>query len=440
MKANKTMWMAAVAAGMVAVAAWGEPPAGTQPQPQPPQGAAIGERLAARETVAAAKARMGKAPALQGKSLTLLPVHGDADGYLESLLLDAMVQSGLTAVIPNDTADERFKRILKEIKWDEAQKRLETVDPATIDELGRLLSTQVLLEGRLMKSRRPVPADRRGRPMGWAGVDGAGAVEMELHLFAYEIATKKYAWSAVVWASEPEPPQPPAGQGGQVPGGERGVVVDVKEARVPLNTGVKVVAGAGSDLEAGLVETYARGRLADEGYRVGSGKDDDLTLTLETSCELFSELGNYRIYEGTLKARLELKGGEARTLGEASFPARGVRGLGEAQAHRNLADDMDAQLAGWLRRTLNPEAMEFTAARVGLTFAAPIETAEDFKAIETIQKGFEGLPGVRSAALFDQDNETGRVAWTIVYERAKLPTGPWNALLAANPALLDQLK
>lgn len=429
MMTNKSGWMAAALVALVAVSA--------------ARGVTPGERATARVVTEAVKARMAGAEALQGKALTLLPVRGDTDGYLDSLLLDAMVQAGLTTVIPNDERDVRFKRILKEIAWDEQQTRLATIDPSTIDELGHLLSTQVLLEGRLMKNRLPVVPDKRGRPTGWAGADGQGAVEMELHLFAYEILTKRYVWTAVITAVEP-PPYVPDGQPGPHGQGnarESSIGWSLEEALVPLNVGVKVTAGKGSDMEADLVDTYARGRLADQGYRVSSGKPDDLTLSLETSCELFDQKWNqYLVYQGTLKATLAVTGSDARELGSASFAARGARGLGEAQAHRNLADDMDAQLGGWLKRTLNPEAVDTAAVRLKLALAGPIETKEDFKAIEDIQKGLAGLPGVRSARVEAQDNARGTLEFLVVFERSQSPAGVWNELWATHPKLLDALK
>ena len=85
---------------------------------------------------------------LDGKAITILPIKGDQDGYFERLLIGAFVKAGKTCVVGNDEkGDVRFKRILGEIKWDERQTTLKSVDPATIDVLGRLKSTQMLIEG-----------------------------------------------------------------------------------------------------------------------------------------------------------------------------------------------------------------------------------------------------------------------------------------------------
>ena len=428
MNTTKNGWMAAALVALAVAAA------------APSQAFTRGERTTAGTAADEVRTRMTTATALQGKAVTLLPVHGDEDGYLEARLLDAGIQAGLNMVIANDTTDARFKRILKEIGWDEDQKRLETVDPDTIDELGHLLSTQVLLEGRVTKGRRPVETDRKGRPTGFAGEDGQGAVEMEVQLFAYEIRTKRYSWSAILTAVEqpaplPPPPPPP-------PPPTNGVAIQKIQPVVtsyPLNVGLEVRSAPGAEREAELLETYAKGRLSSQGFRVGSGKDDDLTLKLEPTCEVFDQAGDYWVYAGELKASLAVHGGSARLLGETSFASRGVRALGEVQAHRNLADDMEAQLSGWMKRTLDADAIGFAAVRIDFTLSQPVETDEEYAAIDELQKGLAGLPGVRSARLVDQDNAAGTVAFKVVYEPELLPTGPWNKLYAEHPELLDYL-
>lgn len=426
MKTKRNGWMAAGLAALVAVAA-------TQAL-----GFTRGERQTARIAADEARGRLAGAAALAGKAVTLLPVHGDEDAYFETALLDAAIQAGVNMVVANDTQDARFKRILKEIRWDEEQKRLETVDPSTIDELGRLLSTQVLLEGRLSKGRLPVPADRKGRAVGFPGADGQGRVELEVQLLAYEIATKRYVWSAILTVLEPEPPQPanPDRQGGPAPFDQG----HVAEVQIPLNVGVKVVAEKGAEMEADLLETWAHGRLADLGYRPGSGEKDDLVLTLRAGCEEFDRTGNYVVYDGSVKAVLAVKAGTPRELGATSIPARGKRGLGETQAHRNLAEEMEGQLGPWLKRELDADMVDFAAVRVRLVLADPIEMAGDFKAIDRFQKAFMDLDGVRSARLESQDNAAGVLEFDVAYERSKLPTGVVNALFAAHPELLKHLK
>ena len=144
------------------------------------------ERDIVRKAVSAARERLRTASALDGKAVTLLPVKGDDDsGFAGQLLMTALVEAGKTCVISNDEKnDERFKRILQEIKWDERQTTLKSIDPATADELGRLKSTQILLEARFDIVRR----GRKQRPVA------------ELGLLAYSVATKQFVWAADVAA------------------------------------------------------------------------------------------------------------------------------------------------------------------------------------------------------------------------------------------------
>lgn len=420
MKTTKTGWMMAAAlAALVAAAV-------------PAWAVSFAERDVAKKAVGEAQAELAGAEILRGKAITLLPVHGDEEGYLEELLLHSMVKSGLTAVIPNDERDARFRRILKEIRWDEEQMRLETVDPETIDELGHLLSTQVLLEGRLMKSRLPVMRDRKGRPVGWAGADGAGAVEMELHLFAYEIRTKRYVWSMVAAAKE-EPAGPDGGPE------ERGPSFRwfVDETAVPLNAGVKVENRGGAGRVADELETWIAGRLADLGYRLETGKDDDLTLTLEVESEVYDRTGEYETHRGELKATLEARGTESRLLGTQGFNAKGKPGEGAAGA-RNLAYDLEEQLGAWLKRTLDPDALGFAAVRMDFMLASPVETGGDYEALEAIRKAIAEMDGVRWVELAAQDNGAGMVSYKVLYDTAAYPGGLANALFAEHAELLDK--
>lgn len=420
MNTIKNGWMAAALVALAAAAA------------VPARAFTRGERLVAGIAAEEAKGRFAGAGALQDKAVTLLPVHGDEDGYLEARLLDAGIQGGLKMVVANDANDARFRRILEEIRWDEDQMRLETVNPDTIDELGHLLSTQVLLESRATKGRLPVHHDRFGKPAGAAGADGEGLAEMEVQLLAYEIKTKRYVWSAIVDATEPS---------GKKEEGSDEYLIQPAETQWPLNAGVEVAAGAGADREADLLDAYARGRLADLGYRVDSGAEqDDLTLKLEPTCGLFDHTGGWWVYEGELKVSLAVHGGEGRLLGETSLASRGARGLGEVQAHRNLADDMEAQLSGWMKRTLDSGAIGFEAVALEFMLGTPTDRAWDSKTIDSLQKKLAGLDGVRSVRLAEQSEKDGRAVFRVVYERAKMPTGVWNALLAAHPDVVEQLR
>ena len=401
----KKAWMAvaALAAGLAA-AAWGADK----------NAADEGYRAAVERAAGAARTALETAPFDGSATVAILPVHGDEGGWVSELLKIALSDAGKACV--QLEGDPMWEEIGRQLVWNERSEDI--LDPATVDLISRktLMSAKVLMTGRVRKT-----TSRSGRP---------GA---ELSLHATEVATARHIWGGVFRSG-------PGGAFGTSEKAEEGSSLAVSEALVPLNVGLAVKAGQDADMEADLVETYARGRLADLGYRVASGKADDLTLALETTCEPFDQTGNYWVFEGTLKASVAVHGGDARELGATTIASRGARGLGAAQAHRNLADEMEAQLGAWLKRTLDPEAVSFAAARLTLALAEPIELAEDYKAIDEIQKALAGLDGVRSARVDAQDNRKGTVEFVVVHERAKLPTGVWNALWAAHPEWLDLLK
>ena len=370
-----------------------------------PFGAA--EKAVLRDIARQAEAKMKEAAALEGKAVTLLPVHGDEDGYMERLLIGAVVSSGRTGVISNDEKnDERFKRILADIKWDAAQLRLSSVDPSTIDELGRLKSTQILMEARLDLTRATTNE--------YGEAKGASA---ELNLLAYAVATKQYVWNANI-VKEPEAPPPPPELPKQI----------ASAAVAPLHVAVETKADKDAERVSGLVETSVRGMLAQLGYIVDGNRKPDVVVSLETSRETFDHTGGWFVYDGTLKIKANVPGAEARLLGETSIAGRGARGLGETQADRNLSDALGEQAMGWLKRTLKSDAVGFEA----LVFS--VYTLDAAHA-EKIRAAAAAMDGTRVATTEAADEANGWTTFRAVYEKAKFPGGFAAMLFAANPEL-----
>lgn len=282
-------------------------------------GAALDEadRPAVRKVAATAEAKLREASALDGLAITLLPVKGDVDGYCERLLVGAIVKSGKTCVVSNDEkSDERFKRILSEIKWDERQTTLKSIDPATADELGHLKSTQILLEARL----DVLHVGRRRRAVA------------ELNLLAYAVSTKQYVWSENITMDE-------SGRAWPDPS-EFNVQVAVSAEKSAVET-------------AGLVGKNIRNDVAGYGYRVNGEGDADLELSAVFSQETFDKSGEYLVLKGVAKVRLASKTGEG-VLYEKTLSAKGRRGLGEKEAVANLADGLSAEVRKWIGETLAP--------------------------------------------------------------------------------------
>jgi hypothetical protein len=387
----KTAWMA-IAAGLAAGAA----------------AAAWGAEWDARYRDAVGRALeqaaegLKDAPLGEGARVAILPVQGDdADGWTARRLRVALHSAGKTCVEGKD--DPMWMTLLETLDWEELKTGI--LDPDTIDQIGKLQAANVLLSGWVD------PAGGRKRPESQA--------EVELH--ATEVATGKQLWAKVFRSATATSPDSPP----------------VKEEPCPLNTGVRVFAAEGTERIAEEVGTWVEGRLVDMGYLVATGKDDDLTLTLEVESELYDRTGEWETYKGEAKATLEARGAKARMLGTATFPARGKPGIGRNGA-RNLAYDMEEQLGAWMKRTLDPAALDFAAVRLEFPLADSTETGGDFQIVETIRKAIEGMPSVRCAELAGQDTAAGWVAYKVTYERAAYPGGFRNAFLAAHPEIVDE--
>ena len=276
------------------------------------------ERDIVRKAVSAARERLRTASALDGKAVTLLPVKGDDDsGFAGQLLMTALVEAGKTCVISNDEKnDERFKRILQEIKWDERQTTLKSIDPATADELGRLKSTQILLEARFDIVRR----GRKQRPVA------------ELGLLAYSVATKQFVWAADVAADAGgrKWPDPSA--------------VSVKVSFAP---------GEGAEGLAASLGVAVRDAVAAWGYRVDAAGAADLALEFSLERSTFDKTGGWFVFDGAAKARLASVAGDG-VLHLKEFSVRGPRGLGEKEADASLSAVMSKDILAWLDATLAP--------------------------------------------------------------------------------------
>ena len=276
-------------------------------------------KKALRETAVQAETKLKAADALGKKAITLLPVKGDDAGYFENLLVGAFVNAGRTLVVSNDEAkDERFKRILGEIKWDEKQTTLKSVDPATIDALGKLKSTQVFVEARLEVTKRK-----------------NGKIAVELNLLAYEIETKRFIWSVNL-----------------APEGAAASTAFKIRAKVETSYNGKASGDA-----AVLLNTEVKQQLVDLGYVVDGADDPDVVVKLEVLRTTFDTTGAYLVFDGTVQVTATAQGPEKRLIGKQTLSARGARGLGELAADKNLVVKLAEKTGTWSKETLAPTAL-----------------------------------------------------------------------------------
>jgi len=135
-------------------------------------------RQALLEAVNEAVADLAVSPNLpKGQSISVLPIGGDQNGFVEGQLKNAITRAGLTYVEGRN--DPIFDEILKEVEWDERKEDM--LDPDTIDRFGELKSTRLLLYGRVIEASQN---------------NQQAYAEIELHLTS--IATKQHLWGDLV--------------------------------------------------------------------------------------------------------------------------------------------------------------------------------------------------------------------------------------------------
>ena len=341
---------------------------------------------------------------LNGKAITILPIKGDQDGYFERLLIGAFVKAGKTCVVGNDEkGDARFKRILSEIKWDERQTTLKSVDPATIDVLGKLKSTQMLIEGVLGIVRKE-----------------GGDVLAELNLLAYEIETKQYVWSANVYDGKFAPVKTVVSSAP--------VAADAVKVRVAVRDG-----GGNARRVSDHALVAVRNALAAEGYVVDGKCAPDVEVAVSADREVFDQTGPWIVFTGSLRLQTQIKGRDPRFQSEKVLYAKGKRGLGEEAAEQSLAEALVGQVGEWAKSSFSRENLGLKAVMVSLSVGEKVKSADDLALQAAFCKAADAEKGVRSVELVRQNSAAGTFVFRVVYEESRFPDGLLNTLMVKNP-------
>ncbi len=362
------------------------------------------ERAALRQLAGTVESEIRSVSVLDGKAITVLPVKGDQEGYFEGLLIQALTRAGKTCVTANDEEkDARFKRILSEIKWDERQAILRSVDPATIDTLGELKSTQILLESAVEIVK-----------------NGPKETVAELNLLAYAIKTKQYVWGANVIDGKFAPIKT-IGETAQG-------MADPSRIRVAVRCEKGNAAVVIDDAASAI-----RNALAKAGYVVDSPFPPDVEVTVSASREVFDRTGEWYKLTGSLSLKTRILGGNPRTLAEKTVTKSGARGLGEAAAEKNLANALTAEAGEWVKASFTPEQVGLKVSTVELKLREKVVSADELKLQAEFCQTVNAEKGVRSARLIRQDAKTGTFTFRIVFDAEQFSDGFLNTLMVKHP-------
>jgi len=130
-------------------------------------------RQALQETVNEAREELAQSGLPRDKGITILPLAGDENGYVEGLLKNALTRAGLNHVEGGESPF--WNELLAEVEWSE--RKGDMLAPDTIVHFGRLEGVQMLLYGNV---RSAMQDDRRV------------FVEIELHISSIE--TRRHVW------------------------------------------------------------------------------------------------------------------------------------------------------------------------------------------------------------------------------------------------------
>lgn len=362
------------------------------------------DREALRAAAEEVQLKLKTARTLDGKAITVLPVKGDRDGYFERLLVGAFVGADKTCVIGNDEKkDARFKMILREIKWDERQKTLKSVDPKTIDELGKLKSTQVFVECRVM-----VHPDAKGRNR-----------VVEADILAYAVESKAYIWTLLVNSKN-----------------ERGTPMAEESPAVGADNNavrVKVAVEKGNAVfVASAAYTALCNELGKAGYVVNGKEEPDVLVSVVCAREIFDQSGEWIRYRGHLGVRAEVCGANARHLAQKSVIETGARGLGEVEAERNLAEKTSVKIGEWVRDVLSRADLGIRIVMATLK-TGKVVSADELKIQKMFFESAKAAKGVRSVHLVKQDSATGTFTFRVVFDADQFGDGFMNEMVAEHP-------
>ena len=203
----------------------------------------------------------------------------------------------------------------------------------------------------------------------------------------------------------------------------------LQETVAKLN--VQLQTNSAAKLDTAEFEQMVRGQLANAGFASLPGEPTDLRLNITLESELFDQSGNYYVYNGRAVAELWRRLDGKQLVGN-SFAAKSERKLGEREAAINLQERLVTALKDWITAQITPDRVGVAASEITLSLSKfKIFKGGDQKQISEFIESTQGIPGVHSCRLVE-NNATDRVyRFRVIYFPEKLPMGLGNAVAKA---------
>lgn len=204
---------------------------------------------------------------------------------------------------------------------------------------------------------------------------------------------------------------------------------ELLEAVAKLNVQIQVTSPA--NLNADEFEQNVRGQLANAGFAFLPGIPADLKMNIALESELFDKSGNYWLYHGRAVAEL-WRNIDGKQLAGNTFDAKGERKLGEREAVVNLQRKLASLVNAWIARQIMPDRIGVAASELSLALHRfKILKGGDQEEINRVIKSIQGLPGVHSCRLIENNAAIRLYRFRVVYYPEKFPMGLSNAVAEA---------
>lgn len=204
---------------------------------------------------------------------------------------------------------------------------------------------------------------------------------------------------------------------------------ELQEAIAKLN--VQILVSSAANLNADEFEQVVRGQLANAGFSFLPAVPADLRMNIALESELFDQSGNYRIYTGRAIAELWRNIDHKQLVGN-TFTAKGERKLGDREAVLNLQGQLATAIQSWIAKQIMPDRVGVAAAELTLALHRfKLLKGGDQEEITRVIKVIQGIPGVHSCRLIENDAPYRRYRFRVVYFPEKLPMGLGNAAAEA---------
>ena len=376
------------------------------------------ERAVLRTLAAEVKAALAKVGLPATLPISTLPIGGDRERYLESLLKNAVTGAGLNYVEGRN--DPMWNEIVAEIKWDELKDDL--LDEATLTKFGRLQAVRLLLYGRLL-----MEADKRGRPR----------AELVLHTASTE--TKQHPWGETFVFPVPKHPEGCTCEGCKM--AEPAVYAQEPVASF-LTVSVACFADEGTlnyKLAERLIPIAQDALVKGEFKVVPEAKNADVIVRFGPKMDAKDRTADFVAFRGQVPIDAYLPKCDMKSLGADRIEKTGDLVQDDDPALSSLVAKIDQPLRDWIAQHVTVDASGLRAEDVTVSY-------RDYEADETSARitqfcnaaaKLKGLDGkkVVSCTLAERLATGNKAVYRVVYEAGAFPNGFVHALVAAAPTL-----